>query len=432
MTDYSKVILLCILTIITLTFAQAPDTMWTRTFGGIDHDEGHSLCETLDGGFIITGYSRSFTPGIYLIKTDVNGDTSWTKIFETPLLCSGGWSVQQTSDRGYIVVGENTRPFYLSDVYLIKTDSLGDTLWTRFIGGNNNDFCHCVIESSDSCYVFVWNTHNLYNTKLSKYDADGNFQWIKICGVGFSYSLQQIVDGGYIISGVHWDSLFLTKTDSLGDSLWTKVYGDGFKCGWSIQQTSDGGYIVTGDKDGDVFLMKTDSNGDSLWTKTYGGDSTDIGRSVCQTSDGGYIITGVTYSFGTGGGDVYMIRTDSTGNAIWTRTYGGTNYDEGWQVLQTHDGNYIIAGTTASFGLGGFDVWLLTIETDIGIDEETADVKMNDYGATVISGPLFPSRSENCKIFDITGRQIHTLNPAPGVYFAEIDGEIRQKVVKIK
>ena len=427
-----RTVFIGILLLITLSSAQAPDTLWTRTYGGTDHDAGHSLCETSDGGFIITGYSRSFTPCIYLIKTDVNGDTSWTRIFETPLLCRGGWSVQQTSDRGYIVVGENVRPFYLSDVYLIKTDSLGDTLWTRFIGGNSHDFCHCVIESSDSCYVFVWNTFSLYNTKLSKCDAEGNFQWTKVCGRGFSYSLQQIIDGGYILSGVYWDSLFLTKTDSLGDSLWTKVYGGGFKCGWSIQQTADGGYIVTGDKDHDIFLMKTDSNGDSLWTKTYGGDSTDVGRSVCQTSDGGYIITGVTYSFGIGSGDVYIIRTDSTGDAIWTQTYGGSNYDEGWQVLQTLDGKYIIIGSTASFGAGGFDVWLLKIETDIGIDEENADVKMSDHGATIISGPLLLSGGENCRVFDITGRIVVPDKIKPGIYFIEIDGKITQKVVKIR
>jgi hypothetical protein len=400
--------------------------------GGTDHDTGYSLCETLDGGFIITGYSRSFTPGIYLIKTDIDGDSSWTRIFETPLLCRGGSSVQQTSDRGYIVVGENVRPFYLTDIYLIKTDSLGDTLWTRFIGGNNHDCSHCVIESSDSCYVFVWNTVSPDYMKLSKYDAEGNFQWAKACDVGDGYSLQQVIDGGYIIAGSHWDSLFLAKTDSLGDSLWTKVYGGGFKCGRSIQQTSDGGYIITGNKDNDVFLMKTDSNGDSLWTKTYGGDSTDIGRSVCQTSDGGYIIAGVTNSFGAGSGDVYLIRTDSTGDAIWTQTYGGSNYDEGWQVLQTLDGKYIIIGSTASFGAGGFDVWLLKIETDTGIDEENADVKMSDYGVTILSGPLLLSEGKNCRVFDITGSVVMPDRIKPGIYFIEIDGNITQKVIKIK
>lgn len=427
-----RIVFVGISLLITLSFAQAPDTLWTKTYGGTDHDGGYSLCETLDGGFIITGYSRSFTPGICLIKTDINGDTLWTRIFETPPLCRGGSSVQQTSDRGYIVVGENVRPFYLTDIYLIKTDSLGDTLWTRLIGGRNHDFSPCVVESSDSCYVFIWNTVSPNNIKLSKYDAEGNFQWMKGYDVGSGSSLQQIIDGGYIISGEHWGNLFLVKTDSLGDSLWTKVYGGGFKGGRSIQQTSDGGYIVTGDKDNDVFLMKTDSNGDSLWTKTYGGDSTDIGRSVCQTSDGGYIIAGFTNSFGAGSGDVYIIRTDNTGDAIWTTTYGGSDHDDGWEVLQTSDGKYIITGCTMSFGAGGYDVWLLKIGTDIGIDEEDADVKMSDHGATILSGPLLLPEEKNCKIFDITGRVVLPQHLKPGVYFVDVDGEIKQKVVKIR
>ena len=113
---------------------------------------------------------------------------------------------------------------------------------------------------------------------------------------------------------------------------------------YAVRQTTDGGYIVTGRTisfgagNYDVYLIKTDSLGDTLWTKTYGGTNTDYGYAVQQTTDGGYIVAGYTLSFGAGNYDVYLIKADSLGDTLWTKTYGGGNFDEGWAVQQTTDG----------------------------------------------------------------------------------------------
>jgi hypothetical protein len=171
---------------------------------------------------------------------------------------------------------------------------------------------------------------------------------------------------------------YLIKTDSSGDTLWTRTYGgDDIDEGFSVQQTADGGYVIAGVTesfgagDMDVYLIKTDSSFDTLWTRTYSGEGDDHGYSVQQTDDGGYVIAGFTESFGAGEEDVYLIKTDSSGDTLWTRTYGGVGFDYGRSVQQTEDGGYVIAGYTNSFGAGGADVYLIKTDPDgmVGISD---------------------------------------------------------------
>ena len=186
---------------------------------------------------------------------------------------------------------------------------------------------------------------------------------------------KQTSDGGYIITGSTSsfgngsNDVWLIKTDSQGDSIWTKTFGGTHQKGKSVQQTTDGGYIICGTREdipeiGDVYLIKTDSQGDSIWTKTFGGVENDEGYSVQQTTDGGYIITGETNSFGNGESDVWLVKTDSQGDSLWTKTFGGNEQDGGSSVQQTIDGGYVIIGYTDDPFVNGGVEDLFVIKTD--------------------------------------------------------------------
>jgi hypothetical protein len=381
------------------------DTLWTKTYGGANSDYGHSVQQTLDGGYIIAGRTQSYGAGVsdvYLIRTDSLGDTLWTKTYGG-VYQDEGFSVQQTSDGGYIIVGDTdtygTGAFF---AYLIKTDSLGDTLWTGRYGETLSD---CI-----------------------------------------GWSVQQTADDGYIIAGYaevvgHYDDVYLFKIDSLGDTLWTKTYGGVYyDYGYAVQQTADGGYIVAGRTNSygaggyDVYLIKTDSLGDTLWTRAIGGGIWDIGRSVQQTTDGGYIVVGYTDSFGgLFNYDVYVIKTDANGDTLWTQIYGGVSPDQGYSVKQTSDNGYIIAGFTSSFGAGSYDVYLIRIGREPGVEEnQTARISNRQISATLFHGPLKLPEGKNCKVFDIAGRVVTPDEIQPGIYFIEADGAVTQKVVKVR
>jgi hypothetical protein len=158
-----------------------------------------------------------------------------------------------------------------------------------------------------------------------------------------------------------------SSPNPMSATYFAKTYGGAYyDQAYSVQQTSDGGYILAGSTVFgpyyDIFLIKTDANGNVQWAKTYGGTDWDEAFSVQQTSDGGYIVAGGTYSFGAGGLDAFLVKTDANGNIIWAKTYGGTAWDGVSSVQQTSDGGYIVAGWTGSFGAGYYDVFL--IKTD--------------------------------------------------------------------
>ena len=295
------------------------DTLWIRTFGGLYADWGESIEQTPDGGFVLTGFTESFSSPwkeILLIKIDANGELMWIK---TMYGGNDDWakSVHNTSDGG-LIIGGITHSFqftgYTDDAFLIKTNAVGDTIWTHTYGGLLTDCANSVIQTTDGGYIFAGYTNS--------FSIGNNFDF------------------------------YLVKTNSIGDTLWTKTYGGtGDDEAMSVWQNSDGGYIIAGSTESfgaggkDVYLIRTDSIGDTLWTKTYGGIYLDIGASVQQTTDGGFIIVGYTESFSSSD-DIYLIKVNSNGDTLWTRIIGDAGLNEtGSSVQQTTDGGFIIGAS---------------------------------------------------------------------------------------
>ena len=411
---------------------------WETTFGGIFNDWGASVQQTTDGGYIIAGETSSFGNGdedVLLTKTDGNGIELWTKTFGGTN-SDGAQSVQQTTDGGFIITG-TTESFGLGngtgDVYLIKTDENGDSLWTRTFGGTNADEGYSVQQTTDGGYVIIGSTYvtvDQGDVYLLKTDGNGNLLWTRTFGgieEDEGHSIQQTTDGGYIITGLTRlspnfdDDVYLIKTDDNGVEQWSQTFGgvndDG---GYSVQQTTDGGYIITGITSSfgngyqSVYLIKTNGNGVEQWNKTFGGTDEQWGNSVQQTTDGGYIIIGGTESFGAGERDVYLIKTDGNGDSLWTKTFGGVEEDEGHSVQQTTDGGYIISGDTQSFGNGDEDVYLIKTDSQGNI-------------TSIFNIPTPNPNRKLEKVVDILGKET---KPQINIPFIEIydDGTVEKRI----
>ncbi|TKJ43323.1 hypothetical protein CEE36_04635 [candidate division TA06 bacterium B3_TA06] len=386
---------------------------WIHTYGGIGEDGGYWVEQTPDGGYIVAGHSmKGRWDYFYLVKTDSLGDTLWTR---TPLSSGDGSErgarcVQQTSDGGYIVAGERA-----GWTAVLKTDENGDSLWWRIFTSMRPTLGTCVRETSDGGYVIS----GRYG--LLKLDSAGDSVWMRLYEEK-SRHLQLTHDGGYITTGQQYAGdkgwlVRLMRTDGDGDSLWACLYSLGeerpFAMGCCVQETSDGGYIISGETrrvgvpdSSKLFILKTDASGDSLWAHLYGSEGYNIGYSICQTPDGGYIITGVKELKQFTGG-VWLLKTDEHGDTLWTRTFGNKAEDKGRCVQVTSDGGYVICGSTGSYCPWGRGTEVLLIKTDslgyVSLEEEP-----------VMESPIRLEASLNRLAYDVPGEAKLTLYSADG------------------
>ncbi|MEW6276791.1 MAG: hypothetical protein AB1556_16990 [Bacillota bacterium] len=320
-----------------------------------------------------------------------------------------GWDVRQTADGSFLVTGETMSDYFHghggTDVYLARLDGAGRLQWERVFGGAGDDRAFCVRQTGDGGCVVAGATKSFSNRRdndvyLARVDGSGRLCWQKSfggTGEDSAFCVRQTGGGGYIIAGETNSSgagdydVYLIKVDAAGKIEWEKTFGGkDAERGTCVRQTADGGYVVAGQTFSfgaggfDVYLVKTDAAGKKEWEKTFGGGGWDIAECVEQTADGGYVVTGRTSSTDNGNFDVYLVKTDAAGVKQWEKTFGGSGWDAGKSVRQTEDGGYLVAGWTDSSGSGGLAFYLVKAGADGGkLWEKTLQADRFDREFTV-------------------------------------------------
>jgi hypothetical protein len=396
--NMKKILFIASILLFKLTsFAQAPAIEWQKTYGNEGWEEANCIQKTSDGGYIIAGEVTGGNGGGFLIiKINNAGVLQWQKRYGGTTARETAYSIQQTTDGGYIVAGETsstdgdvTGNHGMMDFWVIKINSVGTLQWQKTLGGTQDDIAYSVQQTTDGGYVVAGRTSSVdgditsfHGNEITDYwvvklNSLGVLQWQKTLGgtsTDEAHSIQQTEDGGYIITGEAISSdgdllgnksggAWVVKISDLGVIQWQKtlekiIYHATY--GYSIQQTTDGGYIMAGQTQSvdylswDYYVVKMDSSGTVEWQKSFGGTLDDKAYSVKQTIDGGYIVAGSTRSTGGdvsgnhGVDDYWLIKLNSVGALVWQKALGGTLIDVANSVLQTNDGGYIVAGYSKS------------------------------------------------------------------------------------
>ena len=345
----SSMLLSFLLSFSLISSVGASSMIWSKTFGGDGRDACTSMVQTVDGGFALLGFAHSFGTDSWLIKTDEYGNMEWNKTIGG--VNQGANSFVQTLDGGFAFVGTDYNASSVGGY--IPVGSLPEGFWS-----------------------YVW---------LAKTDEYGNMEWNRtygeVTGYHHGFALVQTADGGYALVGnsissdLEYEDLLLIKTDSRGNMEWSKSYGGSEKeSDPKLVQTLDGGFALVsrtysygeamtysyGVGYADIWLIKTDDFGNVEWSKTYGGAGVDYPTSLIQLLDGSFVIAGGTSSFSEGEEDFLLIKTDNHGNVEWNQTYGTANPDNLPSLVQTSDGGFALAGYTHTDPLADF----LLVKTD--------------------------------------------------------------------
>jgi hypothetical protein len=349
------------------------DTVWTRTMGGSNAEHPAGAIATSDGGFVIASTTYSGNSGdvvglpnggwasdFWIIKLKSNGDTAWTRLAGTADQDQAN-CIAATPDGGIIIAGTTDPMGSSQDVFVMKLNSNGNTVWEKTYGGSYDDVTNAVAVAADGSVLLAVSTES---------DNTGDVP---------------------VNHGSH--DAWIIKLNSNGDKLWSKMYGgDEEEFPASINSTSDGGCIIAGyslsSQNGDVtgkshgnedlWVLKLNAGGDISWNSLFGGSNTDgtTGKTaIATTADGGYVIAGSSASSegdvdkNQGDYDCWAIKLNSTGIKVRSKTFGGSQYDDAQCVLLNADGSYWVGGFTSSNNSGDVganhgasDVWMIKLK----------------------------------------------------------------------
>ncbi len=371
---------------------------WQNSISGYLFDHLSSVIQTTDGGYLLGGYSTS---GLSLDKTELSNGGIDYWIVKIDSIGNIDWqntiggnnddylhSIIQTDDGGYLLGGESCSSFSGDksdstnggfDYWIIKTDTVGNVLWEKSIGGSGNEYLNSIVKTNDGYVIGGKSSSNISGDKtentngvddfwILKIDFNGNILWQNTIGGSNQESLSSIVkttDSGFLLAGFSWSNISGDKTEN-----------------------SNGGF--------DCWIIKTDSVGAIQWQNTIGGSNQDFLTSAIQTFEGGYLLGGYSTSnksgdktenlHGTfGNTDYWIIKMDSSGNILWQNSIGGNFGDYLHCIIQAIDGNYVLAGYSKSNisgdktenSLGYEDFWVMKITGNYNLIQGKAFADLN-------------------------------------------------------
>jgi len=385
------------------SFPSSSQVFFQKLFGKISPAGlmAHSVYQTADGGYVAgggTGMAFSYSHAA-LVKFDSLGNEVWNKIYNPGGSSDISLYALQANDSGYLLVGYKHGIDY--ELYIIKTDASGNVLWAKTYGGLYDTDGFSAAQTADGGYVIAGTADNNgapVGSLLVKMNAAGNVLWTRLFNDLSSYGVIETPGGGFVLSSLSHNvgsfKIGLTKTDSDGNLLWHIFYEGVPTTGtaFSFCRTMDNGFIVAGHTDSvgagnnDIVLVKTDSSGNILWSKAYGGAMNELPYCVKELAGGDIVIAGTSNSF-SASSDVYFLRTDNTGNILWSRTFGDAWHDEVSSTAatfqQTSDSGFVLAYASDTVGqnLGISDIFL--VKTDA-----TGFSGCNEGNPTTIVTPL--------------------------------------------
>jgi hypothetical protein len=403
----------------TITHSQTPG--FERFYGTSGLDKSRDLCQTDDGGFVSTGLLLDGSDRhVFLLKTNSSGDSLWVKTHPKSV-GSDGWSIKKTFDNGFIVGGYLVNIPLPQDLYILKTDSLGNKVWDNQITHQEGSFALSVIQDNDSNYVTCGyiSGNGLY---ICKFGQQGDTIWTKIITSQQNvqgWYIENTFDNNYIITGTNYSggssNVIIIKMDYNGGVIWQKIYGTSNRdYGLCVIPTVDNNYLISGYSTNSTsfithgLLIKVDAFGELIWIKNYPATKWKAFWSLAELPNSeGYIMTGqITDNSTPTDHNVYLLKTDTAGNELWSKEFGGAVNEHGHNLILTADGGFAIAGYTNSIGYGDFDIYLIKTDSNgnllTGISNLISDKnKFHIYPN--------PTRS-NVKIENIEAGTIQILN----------------------
>ncbi|MGZ3864908.1 MAG: T9SS type A sorting domain-containing protein [Bacteroidia bacterium] len=386
-------------------------------------------------------YSIIILTSIILSCGSVKAQVTFQQVYPvTGSINQSGRDVIPTSDGGYLLAAMtmNNTPGD-SDIYILKTDYAGNVTGTTQLGGPQPDYVYSFIPTGDGNYFVLGFTMSYgagsYDVWLLKIDPSCNVLWTKTYGTSGQDVGSQIIptsDGNYLITGRSNNDALLIKIDPLGNELWRKTYGGAlYETSHSVAQCPDGGFVLVGQTfsygagGADMYVIKTDGSGILSWQKTFGGAYDDEGKYVLANSDGTFIIDGqISSSTSLSALDINVIKTDGSGSVIWNQVYGGNDKDVTHMIQPTSEGGYIITGISRSFGWINPDMWL------VKIDQFGASSWTKNYGSWY-HDHCYAVRQTADGGYVAIGHQ-EDINSITHVFFVKTDGSGQVSVPEVK